>query len=233
MIPKIIWQTHEWEYENLPDNFKKASMTWKNLNPTWEYRYSSAVERAKQVQEFSSELYKFYPFMNKVTQADVWRYIIVYTNGGIYSDMDSVCTASLESITDNIPGEVEILGPKANEDNILYNANFGAVKNSSCLKKVIDSITSEYQRIDLSSIIEVTKHGLSLLAATEFQLNNGLFWYSSTLKKNANLMWTEYDGFLHTGSIKEADWNPDYQVTYNGKTKSYLDLAKENNWSLM
>ena len=36
---KIIWQTHKWEYEDLPDLYKKTSKTWQIMNPDWEYRY--------------------------------------------------------------------------------------------------------------------------------------------------------------------------------------------------
>jgi mannosyltransferase OCH1-like enzyme len=234
MIPKIIWQTHEWEYEELPDNFKKASMTWRNLNPTWEYKYSSASKRAEQVEAFSQELYKFYPFMDKVTQADVWRYVVVYQNGGFYSDMDAMCSASLDDVVKQVPNGIEVVGPKINDDNTMYNANFGAIKNSACLEKVLEIMLDRYNTIDLSSIIEAGKAagGLSLSEAVEFQLNYGLFWYSSVLIANLSKVWTKYDGFIHMSDIKNLDWHPDYEVIYYGQTRNYLDLVKENNWSL-
>jgi mannosyltransferase OCH1-like enzyme len=233
-IPKIIWQTHEWEYDDLPINFKKASMTWQNLNPTWEYRYSSASKRAEQVKAFSLELYKFYPFMDKVTQADIWRYVIVYENGGVYSDMDSMCCTSLDNVIKKVPGRVDIFGPKINDDNTMYNANFGAKKKSVCLEKVLEAILRRYKEIDLSSIIDVTKvnGGLSLSEAVEFQLNYGLFLYSSVLGENIGKVWTKYDGFLHMSDIKEPDWEPDYEVNFYKQTKEYLELAQEHGWSL-
>ncbi len=233
-IPKIIWQTHEWEYDDLPDNFKKASMTWRNLNPGWDYRYSSASKRAEQIEAFSPELYNFYPFMDKVTQADVWRYVIVYENGGVYSDMDAMCSTSLDDVIKDIPKQVDIFGPKVNDDNTMYNANFGAVKGSMCLKKVLEAVLKRYKEIDLSSIINVTKinGGMSLSEAIEFQLNYGIYWYSVVLGENINKVWTKYDGFLHTSDIKESNWHPDYEVNYYGQSKNYLDLAKENSWSL-
>lgn len=233
-IPKIIWQTHEWEYDDLPDNFKKASMTWRNLNPAWEYRYSSASKRAEQIEAFSPELYTFYPFMDKVTQADVWRYVIVYENGGVYSDMDAMCSTSLDEVVKEVPEGIDIFGPKVNDDNTMYNANFGAIKNSICLEKVLEAILERYKDIDLLSIINVTKlnGGLSLSEAIEFQLNYGIHWYSVVLGENINKVWTKYDGFLHTSDIKDSSWHPDYKVNYCGQSKNYLDLAKENSWSL-
>jgi len=233
-IPKIIWQTHEWEYEDLPVNFKKASMTWRNLNPTWEYRYSSAPKRAEQIEAFSPELYKFYPYMDKVTQADIWRYVIVYENGGVYSDMDAMCSASLDSVIKEIPKGIDIFGPRVNDDNTMYNANFGAIKNSTCLEKVLDATLNRYNQIDLLGIIEAAKGvgGLSLSEAVEFQLNYGIFWYSSVLEANINKVWTKYDGFTHTSDIKESDWHPDYKVNYYGESVNYLDLVQKHGWSL-
>ena len=209
-------------------------MTWQNLNPTWEYRYSSASKRAEQVEAFSSELYKFYPFMDKVTQADLWRYIIVYQNGGVYSDMDAMCITSLDSVIKDIPKEIDIFGPKVNDDNTIYNANFGAVKNSICLEKVLDSILKRYKEIDLLGIIKAAEAvgGLSLSEAVEFQLNYGIFWYSLVLRENIDKVWTKYDGFIHMSDIKEPDWHPDYKVNYYGEHKSYLKLVEEHGWSL-
>lgn len=233
-IPKIIWQTHEWEYDDLPVNFKKASMTWRNLNPTWDYRYSSASKRAEQIESFSPELYKFYPYMDKVTQADVWRYVIVYENGGVYSDMDAMCCTSLDDVIKEVPEEIDIFGPKVNDDNTMYNANFGAVQNSVCLEKVLEAILERYKAIDLSGIIDAAKAAgeLSLSEAVKFQLNYGIYWYSVVLGENINKVWTKYDGFLHMGDIKDSTWEPDYEVNYYGQTKNYFDLAAENNWSL-
>ena len=233
-IPKIIWQTHEWEYEDLPVNFKKASMTWRNLNPTWEYRYSSASKRAEQIEAFNPELYKFYPYMDKVTQADVWRYVIVYENGGVYADMDSMCLSSLDDLIEKVPKKIDIFGPKINDDNTMYQANFGAKKKSVCLKKVLDILTRRYEEIHLSGIIDAIEAvgGLSLLEGVEFQLNCGIDSYSLALRENINLVWTEYDGFLHTSDIKDLNWHHDCKVNYYGQSKNYLDLVQENGWSL-
>jgi hypothetical protein len=235
MIPKIIWQTHEWDYQDLPNNFKRAAMTWQNLNPDWEYRYANAAERAKQVESFSPELYLFYPFMDKPTQADIWRYIVVYENGGAYADMDSICVTPLDFVVDQMPKNLEIAGPEANEDNLFYNANFFAIKNSNLLEKMIEGVLIENHQLSLYSIINASKSngGMSIPEAVSFQLRNGLYWYSSTLHLNIDRVWANYNGFIHMSSINESSWQPDYEVDYYGEPKKYLDLVKENNWSLI
>jgi len=61
MIPKIIWQTHEWELEDLPDTFKESVDSWKNMNPTWDYRYTSAIKRLDHIRDYGGEEFlKFY-----------------------------------------------------------------------------------------------------------------------------------------------------------------------------
>jgi hypothetical protein len=230
--------------------------------------------------------------MDKPTQADIWRYIVVYENGGAYADMDSICVTPLDFVVGQMPRELEIAGPEANKDNLFYNANFFAVKNSYLLQQVLKNVLEENHRVDLYSIINASKFnggvpleiagpeanqddlfnnsnffaiknsnllketiegvlsenhqislysiinasksngGMSISDAIAFQLRNGLYWYSSTLHLNIDRVWANYNGFIHMSSINEASWQPDYEVDYYGEPKKYLDLVKENNWSL-
>ena len=105
-IPKIIWQTHNYEYEDLPVHYKKIAQTWKNLNPDWEYRYVSYSERKEIIKKYPT-IWKYYVAQDPVCQADIWRYIVTYENGGVYADMDSVCTKSISYLLSNV-GDAEI-----------------------------------------------------------------------------------------------------------------------------
>jgi hypothetical protein len=93
-IPKIIWQTHNYEYSDLPIHFKKIAQTWKNLNPDWDYRYVSHTEREEIIKKYPI-LWKYYATQDGVCQADIWRYVVTYEHGGVYADMDSVCVQSI------------------------------------------------------------------------------------------------------------------------------------------
>jgi mannosyltransferase OCH1-like enzyme len=105
-IPKIIWQTHNYEYSDLPIHFKKIAQTWKNLNPGWEYRYVSHTEREEIVKKYPM-IWKYYPTQDGVCQADIWRYLVTYEHGGVYADMDSVCTEPISYTLSNL-GDHEI-----------------------------------------------------------------------------------------------------------------------------
>jgi hypothetical protein len=233
VLPKTIWQTHEWDYEDLPDNFKKSSMTWRNLNPGWKYNYVNASQRAKDVEDFSPELYKFYPFMDKMTQADIWRYITVYKHGGFYADMDSVCSAPLDYVVSSVPEGAELVITPPNSVDKVNNANFGSlVKNNVCLNDLIVHILNTYSSLTLSDILAVAKTKDSLLDAAESQLFVGVDPYDSYVKSYPDLVWTSHSSVFHGSEIKDPNWSPDYIVDYYGKNVPYLDLVKENNWSL-
>lgn len=142
MIPKIIWQTHEWDYQDLPEVFKKTSYTWKNLNPEWEYRYFSGKDR----EDFISEHYPFLKetYLNpiKTRQADIWRYCVIHKFGGVYADMDSVCIKSLDHMLENYNNEDLIVLKRYMhlENKDVHNCNFAGIKNSQILKNIIDDV---------------------------------------------------------------------------------------------
>jgi hypothetical protein len=89
MIPKIIWQTHECPYEDLPELYKSNSQTYKDLDG-WEYRYSSASDRQSFIEEHFPEYLHLYLHIGPgMYRSDLWRYLVLYKYGGMYVDMDS------------------------------------------------------------------------------------------------------------------------------------------------
>lgn len=99
MIPKILWQTHEWEYEDLPYPYNLNSLTWQQTNPDWDYRYVSSRERRQQVAELNPELLEFYDLeIRGMFQSDIWRYVVLNRYGGIFADLDAVCFNNLSKL---------------------------------------------------------------------------------------------------------------------------------------
>lgn len=89
MIPKIIWQTHESPYEDLPELYKANSQTYKDLDG-WEYRYHSNADREAFIAEHFPQYLHLYLYIKPgIFRADFWRYLVLYKYGGFYADMDS------------------------------------------------------------------------------------------------------------------------------------------------
>ncbi len=229
-IPKILWQTHQWDYLELPQNFLATSMTWRNLNPGWDYRYASATKRAATVKEFDETLYKFYCLMSPTTQADIWRYISVYTYGGCYADMDSICTMPLDyQISASYKGE-ELLATQEDATNFVNNANFMAPKNSAVIRSVIGIILKVYE--------EANYYELLLKASTKDDFWHLLMTFLGTSPDEYNQAIALHPGSvsfrfaaaMHGEMFKES-FNIDYIVDYYGRKISYQQLAKDEGYT--
>jgi len=97
MIPKVIWQTHEYDFQDLPYPYNINAKSWIDKNPRFKYKYISAEGRRKQVEFLRPDLLEAYDNVpSKVTQSDIWRYIVLSEYGGFYADLDSVCIQPLD-----------------------------------------------------------------------------------------------------------------------------------------
>jgi alpha 1,6-mannosyltransferase len=111
VIPKKIWQTYRTEYSELPDYAKEAAETWINKNPEWEYNYLSDSD----VLDFVKDNFgnKWLSIFNScpvgVMKADIWRIMTLYVNGGIYTDLDTICHVPIDTWIKNIPNKRVIL----------------------------------------------------------------------------------------------------------------------------
>jgi hypothetical protein len=216
MIPKIIWQTYELDYDDLRYDYRMASLTWKNLNPEWEYRYCNAEARKTHVKEYSDELYYYYEYLSPINRADIWRLCVLYTYGGLYTDMDSVCVIPLNDVfKNNIKNNNFILGPQM-ENGMAPSGTMASLGQSHTIKKIIDDllirIKEEFTRND--NVVNVT-----------------FFEFASIVKKyNEEIDFNLYSA-LHGKHERDCySYTSDFGVYWNNKNIKYYDLAKQNNW---
>lgn len=198
MFPKIIWQTHELPYEQLPNFQKDIIETWKHLNPGWEHRYVDAEERSKQVKEYDSLLHSYYLSLGEIHQADIWRLVATYKHGGVYADMDSVCIKSIEKATEwNYKGEQMMCSSVGFQHEGVNNSNFGSIKNSKIIKLILDSYALKYQ-----------SYGMDKLPYLEpGKPENVLF--SKIVQENKKLVYFNNEYFIHSEEYKtkfDANW---------------------------
>lgn len=235
MIPKIIWQTHQWEWDYLPNNYRSAAMTWKNLNPGWEYRYVDAIERAEHVAAFDRTLYLFYKNMDNTSQADLWRYIITYRNGGVYADMDSICVSPLDHVLSKMPPDLSILAAPVDSSGLVNNANFGTRKENYIIGIILDKICDLLETEKLISTLEEIEKGLPLKDALQLRIKLSPENFSPTLLEYSENVWFNYDAVFHSSDIKNPKYRvpKEFKVDFYGEEKLYRDLAIENNWNLL
>jgi len=143
IIPKIIWQTHECEYEDLPEIYKRTSGVWKSNTKGWEYRYHSAKDRRNFIEtEFPEYLHLYDHIIPGIHKSDFWRYLILYRYGGIYSDLDSALEIDIngEECKKLINFDAQINVASNLGGNIYNNCCIIAAPNSTVLLKVIESM---------------------------------------------------------------------------------------------
>lgn len=251
MIPKIIWQTHEWEYKDLPNHFLKIIKTWENLNPGWNHRYVSGAQRALYIEQYDQILYRYYLLADKITQADIWRYVVVYRDGGVYADMDSICTMPLDYMIDKYYNEEDVISVAIMTDKYeerarwrakdnpefssggVNNSNFAAIKNSKIMKLILDNIIKKYKTITLFDLFIRSEIGNSInpIAGKTHCFFLGYSAYSDVVMKNQDSVCFNFEASMHSNVLKEK-FDTDYMINYYGKEIPYFSFVKEKNLNL-
>ncbi len=90
-VTPYIWQTYK--TKNLPEQAEAARETWISNNPGWKCELYDDADIDTYIQRYwSSKMYSFFKDLPiGVMKADLWRYLILKTHGGVYSDIDSNC----------------------------------------------------------------------------------------------------------------------------------------------
>jgi mannosyltransferase OCH1-like enzyme len=154
MIPKIIWQTYELDYKDLPDRAKTLIQSWKVLNPEWRYEYCSKEKRELIVKNnFEEEWYQIYKsYKLDVLRSDLWRYMCLYLYGGLYSDLDMLCKKPIESWL-NIDSKF-IVSVEPDVDGYTQSI-FASEPKSIFLENILNDIKDQYYKnIQYSNVID-------------------------------------------------------------------------------
>lgn len=86
-IPPILHQT--WRSTDLPAKFATWRATWIDLHPRWDHRFYDDDDIRRIVTDRAPHLSPvFDAFARPILRADLFRYLIVYLDGGLYADID-------------------------------------------------------------------------------------------------------------------------------------------------
>eukprot|EP01091_Cochliopodium_minus_P010999 TRINITY_DN3043_c0_g1_i1.p1 TRINITY_DN3043_c0_g1~~TRINITY_DN3043_c0_g1_i1.p1 ORF type:complete len:502 (+),score=96.70 TRINITY_DN3043_c0_g1_i1:3-1508(+) len=93
-FPKKIHFTFDEKFEDIPKKSKylKNIKKWGELNPDFEVKYYNDQDRLEYLKKYFAHIPKlvniYLDVPLKVMRADIFRYLVLYNEGGLYSDID-------------------------------------------------------------------------------------------------------------------------------------------------
>ena len=85
-MEKIVHQS--WKNTELKPEHVPCVETMKKFFPDYEYRFWTDEDNDKLIQEQFPEFYNYYITLKPIDKADFVRFLYVYTQGGVYADVD-------------------------------------------------------------------------------------------------------------------------------------------------
>ena len=105
-IPCVIHQT--WKTHQLSVEQAHNVQTWKSKNPDCEHKLWDDAEVEQLVQTKSPDvIWPIWDGLHTVEHADVFRYLVLWDQGGYYADTDVKCLRPIEQFP--VPKNVSIL----------------------------------------------------------------------------------------------------------------------------
>ena len=103
MIPKILYKTGKWEEKDLPKEYKNIFTQIIKDNPEYKIKYYDNELCRKFIKDnFPQDvLIAFDTLKPGAYKADLFRYCILYKNGGVYGDLPQEYLVPLSELIDN------------------------------------------------------------------------------------------------------------------------------------
>jgi len=99
-IPKILHQTHS--RRDLPGPIVRNMIRIRDQNPGWSHRFYDEGERAAYIHEnYGDEVLSYYLRISKdygAARADLFRYLVLYREGGAYLDVKSGASRPFDEV---------------------------------------------------------------------------------------------------------------------------------------
>jgi mannosyltransferase OCH1-like enzyme len=153
MIPKVIYQT--FYTKNLPQNISNLIEGMKILNPEYEFHLYDDKEIESFIEsEFGGNVYKAFKMLKVgAAKADLWRYCVLYKNGGIYLDIDSEINNNLDLL---ITKDYSAIISRETHKDIFLQWCLMFESNHSILKMCIDKCVENILNKKSDNILHLT-----------------------------------------------------------------------------
>ena len=175
MIPKIIHKVIIVDGDAippLPDKMVEAIDSFKVHNPTYQHKLYSGKDCIAYIRKYFDDriLNCFLKLKPYSYRADLFRYLVLYNEGGWYSDSKQVCYNNFDIFDKDF---VVSLDAHINP-NCLFTAFIGSVRGHPILKKTIDIVlfNIEHEHYGLNCLY-VTGPGVFMQGAIDFLRRHG------------------------------------------------------------
>ncbi|WCG82985.1 glycosyltransferase family 32 protein [Pectobacterium sp. A5351] len=146
-IPKKIHQIYTKGINKLPEEILVSIEQLKEMNPTWEYFFYDEKRIIEYIDKhYGKEMLNLYLSIEPkygAARADLFRYLLIYIEGGVYLDIKSSC---LNPLNDAIAEDCEILLCSWDNKACGCDKNMGIHKELGFLK------CGEYQQWNITSV---------------------------------------------------------------------------------
>lgn len=144
MIPKVIHKVlivDGFNTPELPDGIKDAISTWRDMNPSYTLKiYNGNDCREYIIKHFGEEMVKYFDKLKPYSyKSDLFRFLVLYNEGGWYSDLRQICKCSLDEL-DATDHEFYTSVDAPPNQICMYTAFIGSVKAHPILKKTIEIV---------------------------------------------------------------------------------------------
>ena len=147
IIPKHIYQTHHFNYDEMPPVMKREVKKIRELHPEYEYSYFND-EQAEgwMMEEYgrrSREYWAYKCITNGAFKADFWRYSALWKKGGWYLDSDF---SFIQPIDYFVPEDITFVTPICNVNTHgLFNAFMGVIPKHPIMRRAMDIVISNIE----------------------------------------------------------------------------------------
>ena len=156
-IPFILYKTGEVSKENLPDQIKELFIKIKKENIGIEIKYFGDSDRVHFIKShFNDDVLRAYLNLKPgAYRADLFRYCILYINGGIYGDLTQTYLVPLKELV-NLNKDSIILVKDYLHDpqtsNGIYNAFIASERKNPLLKiaihKIVQNVNNQHYGVN-------------------------------------------------------------------------------------
>jgi mannosyltransferase OCH1-like enzyme len=145
-IPKKIFQTQE--NKNMNIEMKNTINSIIEKNPEYIYNFFDSDMRYEYIkQHFDEDVLNAYDNLNLgAFKADLFRYCVLYKEGGVYIDCKMILNTPLRNIINEHDSHI-LVNDKFQQNNAIYNAFICSIPNNNLFKICIDMIVNNVKKL--------------------------------------------------------------------------------------